>query len=348
LYAMLFAGGHIQEAAIKALKNPGPELRSGLDFKIVFLLSRAETEGKLHQAVELLSERARMSQSAITENLTPSMEGKVRAILAQVEAANMKKVGTTPEVVRAAFEEFSVPPEKLAVSLLQKEGVRVLAIGEVHGLNSPHRKFVSSMMDELNTAGATHLAVELPTSMQADLNEALKIASGAPADIKPLQDLILSFNADATMGDKSFIDLLVSARKAGLEVVAVDGPMADFEVRDKIMADTIQGILNGNEHHKVVFFAGAEHTALDTPNSSGKTPSAVQLLGASGILAKTIVEQDGRSINAALKHIGQTLATPSGVYTWGIAGLDSLPLSLDIIRGRRLENWDAAIVYPSP
>lgn len=193
----------------------------------------------------------------------------------------MKDFEIPQETLERALQEinkYGEEPSGAARSLMEKN--RVLAMGEAHLSPNPQRDFGTQIMPELKKAGATHLAIEAPESIQPALDQYLKTGQLDPKQLPPL------------LRDQDYLDMLEAARKSGMKIVAVDAngkyqeasdgedSFKSFshrdednyprEDRDKKMSDNIGKILKEDPHNKVVFWVGSAHLShSDNPNHKG-------------------------------------------------------------------------------
>lgn len=193
---------------------------------------------------------------------------------------------------------------------------RVVGLGESHYAGEAMMVNMPEYLKSLKEGGATHLAVEMGSSLQPMLDEFNRTGN---LDVSKLP--FLSQNED-------YINMLKAARELGLEVVAVDsdyrepGDYANNYHRERHMADTIDGILNEpgqdpDKPNKVVFVVGARH--LDdytefralTPQSPG---TATEQMRARGIPIATVSPEYSSSYDALGKVTG-SLESPTMVST---------------------------------
>lgn len=193
---------------------------------------------------------------------------------------------------------------------------RVVGLGESHDAGEAMMVNMPEYLKSLKEGGATHLAVEMGSSLQPMLDEFNRTGN---LDVSKLP--FLSQNED-------YINMLKAARELGLEVVAVDsdyrepGDYANNYHRERHMADTIDGILNEpgqdpDKPNKVVFVVGARH--LDdytefrelSPQSPG---SATEQMRARGIPIATVSPEYSSSYDALGKVTG-SLESPTMVST---------------------------------
>jgi hypothetical protein len=186
------------------------------------------------------------------------------------------------EKIRKEINEFALEPEPKLVELMKSN--RVLSMGEIHGSSNPGRALGTELMEKLRGAGATHLAVEIPdtANMKEILDRLNKNGELATSDLSSIG-----------LGDTSYVDLLMAAHKAGMQVVPVDAPdllrfcmnpeLPSFPdaspdpKRNAFMAGKISEILEQSNENKVVFWAGFAHVE-DHHELNDNHPPAVELL----------------------------------------------------------------------
>lgn len=221
------------------------------DTKPGFLPQPGAKDDIIRSTAELMNKLGREApdkesylQGPVTNNAWQTLR------LFKVERATLNDVRT--EINTHGIDSIDVWKSAL------KKG-RVLGVGEVHKPGSPHRKFVLAHMKELADAGATHLAIELKSTQQKTIVEALNAG-------KPLNDDL----ADFFKINPEIFELLKAAKEAGLKVIAIDqnerttskNLLQDdsFKLtRDQFMAQKIDGILQSDEKNKVVFYGGGLH-----------------------------------------------------------------------------------------
>lgn len=170
----------------------------------------------------------------------------------------------TASAVRRDINRYGTSPADTSVELMGSH--RVLGMGEYHEGGSHFRATGNQVIERLQAAGATHLAVEMP------------------ANLKPLYD---EFERTGKIPDgmltgfwntEDFRNLVTAARDAGMKVVPVDLPKpwdGRWSKRDPHMAGAIGEILESDPKNKVVAWLGAMHlanmegTANDTYTTAG-------------------------------------------------------------------------------
>ena len=167
------------------------------------------------------------------------------------EEVNMQEVSSLHELgftkvteqdlmeTKAALNVIGYNPAVKLTNLLIENDVLGFARPGVD--NHPHLNFLTALLPRLKKeAGASHLALALPKSLQRLLDTFLLTGEILP-NLSPvnLADYGLKGNND-------YIDLLKAARLAGYRLVAIepDTPVRAFDpAREQIMARAIQCIL---------------------------------------------------------------------------------------------------------
>ena len=134
-------------------------------------------------------------------------------------------------------------PVQMAVQAMRNS--RVLGLGELHDGQSSQREFGGTVMAQLRQAGATHLAVEIPSNQQAMIDRFMQTGEINRSDLPFF------------LAHDNFVSMLRAARTAGLRIACVD--VRDGSDRDRHMANSIDTILRQNADNKVVFWVGGYH-----------------------------------------------------------------------------------------
>jgi hypothetical protein len=200
----------------------------------------------------------------------------------------------TPEkrsAVRNEVKQYGQTLPDLLPKLMRDN--RVVAIGEGHSPEDAMRLKGPEMVRDLAAAGATHLAVEMPESLQPVLDKFM--ATGVLDEDKiPILDR-----------NPGYINILKAARDAHLKLVAVDsdseyqvphtsrdanGMLRDlnpeaaarfeeiWRIRNSTMAVDIENILDTDPKAKVVFWVGATHLNDFVRLGKGHPTSAAELI----------------------------------------------------------------------
>jgi YD repeat-containing protein len=157
---------------------------------------------------------------------------------------------------------------------------RILAIGEVHSAENPHRVEFSKHFAEMKAQGATHLAVEIPRTnkIEAILREFSKPGSKITAReaLESIAKEMGGERAKEKLLQPTYIQLLDSARNAGLQIVPVDSTaLASLGInsaqQNAAVAKNINDVLQENSSNKVIVWIGADHLRLSTDEPGLKT-----------------------------------------------------------------------------
>jgi hypothetical protein len=189
----------------------------------------------------------------------------------------------------------SCDPKDVLVEAIKSS--QVVGIGEVHTIFSynPHRQMGIELMKSFAQAGATHLAVELPKTLQPVLdafNDDEKQGDLViPATIIDSQGIenrsraaagALEFLSRINLWSPEIINMWKAARKNGIKICAIDSDhagllMAGIDVsnmmgalsrRDRVIKDNILAILNLAPGSKVIAWLGSLHIAAGTSDQA--------------------------------------------------------------------------------
>jgi len=206
---------------------------------------------------------------------------------------------------------------------------KVVGFGDIHGPLGPHMTFLAEEMPKLKQAGITHLAVEIPAVYQSHIDQ------WTSAD--------QAFLRDRLKDKSSIINVIDSAKKAGIAVVGVDelyGANGEkLASRDQTMARNIGKILK-DETAKVAFFVGAEHLQKGFRTDSFG-PSAVDILRQKQITTTTFLQQLSSSEDT-LMPIARDLKDAIAINNADVASIATLKNSA----GTSYDKWDNTIFYP--
>jgi hypothetical protein len=229
--------------------------------------------------------------------------------------------------IKGEVEQSAHDPQQALLDATKNN--RVVGIGDIHGPLGPHMALLAEEMPRLRAAGVTHLAVEIPAIFQKQID------SWQPAD--------KAFLHDRLKDKDSIIDVIDSAKKAGVAVVGVDefynanGEM--LASRDRTMAKNIEKILQ-DPQAKVAFFAGGEHLQ-DGFRTDSFGPSAVDLLRHKNIPVSTFFQQLSSSEDA-LMPIARDLTSSVSVSKADVPSIGPLKTAA----GTTYDKWDNVIFYP--
>lgn len=270
------------------------------------------------------------------------------AKLTQVEKAFERSA----KQVRHEVKTYGVDPANWLAMAMKKNSV--LAIGEGH-TDLKHLKLGGEIMDDLKAAGATHLAVELPSNHQVVLDH---FAKTGLIDFALLKD---SEGTNEYLASYRFLqrgdirELLKSAREAGLKLIAVDDAVsinvgiynAVFgQGRDRAMAAAITNVLRQDPKNKVVYWVGALHAQISVDKRDHER--ACQLLREQGIKVSSVLSKEKKvADNNPLFKITEEVKVPTLVPMAKARALSKLPELKSIYPGvQNFNSWDAVIIYP--
>ncbi len=245
------------------------------------------------------------------------------------------------------INDYGQSPEKAIIDLMANN--RVLAVGESHQTPNAQRDLVAEQMSALKKAGATHLAVEIPTSTQAILDQCSRTGQ---LDVESLPNMLQ---------DGAYLKLLRAARDNGIKIVAVDRSDAPDSssgtaqsdakaepmlTRDQTMADNIEKILDQDPGNKVIFFVGARHlNRSHVPESRLALDLLRTRYDAASI--KPVYANSRGEFLYPLPEITAGLKQSVAVSTQRAITLGSLPDSKFNEQNREFaRDWDYSFIYP--
>gem|GEM_PF-3575038 len=237
------------------------------------------------------------------------------------------KANVTPEqimAVRSDINTYAQDPSVVLPDLMRNN--RILGIGEKHHEFNPQRDFVAGIMPQLRAAGATHMAVEMDARYQPILDRFARTGQLQAADRQAVRGLL---------NDRSYLQLLSSARDSGLKLVGVDS-----QSRDVTMSKMISDILEADPQNKVVFWVGANH--LGTEPVFGQTAFAM-LSKKYGFATVGYAMDDNRlGYTSRLSYVAHDLVSPALVSTAEAKNIARLPASATGTYG----NWQYVLIHP--
>lgn len=274
----------------------------------------------------------------ISESVTEELERRL-------DKVNVTK--ETAEKVLGEINLYGEPPETVIKDLMAKN--RVLAVGESHQTPNPQRDLIAQNMSALKEAGATHLAVEIPTSTQTILDQ---FQSTGKLDLESLPNMLR---------DQAYLQMLQAARDNGIKIVAVDrsdtpaatgkptpsdAPTETLQTRDQTMASNIGKILDQNPSNKVVFFVGARH--LNRSNIPDTRLAADYLKDKyDTATVKPVYANSRGEFIYPLSEITVGIEEPVAVSTERAKALGRLPDSkLNQYDQEYERDWDYIFIYP--
>ncbi|HEY9679117.1 MAG TPA: hypothetical protein V6C76_13995 [Drouetiella sp.] len=297
--------------------------------------------GTMEQLYGTKSEVGRPKAETRSESLTPDQEksGDGKFVSSKVDDKTQQllegKYGVSRETAdqaRGEINKAGQDPTKV-VSDAMKDN-RVVAFGESHESPNPQRDFLAQSMADLKKAGATHLAIEAPNTIQPALDEYMKTGKLDPSVLP------------GDWNSPDCLKILESARANGLKIQAVDiphGKAFGSVDRDGAMAENVGNILKDDPNNKVVFWAGSQHL-----NQSGSKdfPTAADTLKKQYSMA-TINPIYSRGEGGGGNVLGEV--TEGVKAPVAVKGSDAPTFgSLQPFSGQHARDWDYTIVYPTP
>ncbi len=259
--------------------------------------------------------------------------------------------------VRREIRTYGTDPKSWLVSAMKKN--RVLTIGEdhVYAGTSRHHELGSSLMGALKDAGATHLAVELPSSRQDMLERFSRTGSMDESSMESSKGTNEFISTQKFLKSPDLINVLTAAREVGLKLVAVDdanninvGPYNGVfgTGRDKAMAASIANILNSDPKTKFVYWVGATHAEVTVDQRDHERACQIlrkQRYGVCSVLPK---EKQLDSDNNPLFALTGDVKQPTLVPMSKARTLSRLPeLKTLFPSTQNFGAWDAVIIYPT-
>lgn len=231
------------------------------------------------------------------------------------------------------------PATKLINSLIENQ---VLGFSRPGVDNHPHLNFFTSLLPRLKKeAGATHLALALPNSLQK-LLDVFTVTGEILPTLSPVN--LADFGLK---GENDYVELLKAARLAGYILVAIEPnrPVQAFDPeREKRMAAHIQSILKNQENAKIVFLAHDRHLGY---MSVGDWMPAAGVLQEIGIKVCTVNQYwDSDFMPKVFACLLQGLIRPVALASKDVkmfTALQSRSLQLENVLPN---NWDMTIIYP--
>lgn len=246
---------------------------------------------------------------------------------------------------------------------------RVVLIGEQHTLlgSNPARLDLAGMVTELRGSGLTHLAVELPSSMQNVFDEfhrrpgenMTQVLQEMKDSKKLSQDDFEMLNKMVTLcPDLAY--LWAKSRDWGVKIVCVDAPSQSTTglAREQYMTKSVMDIVKQNPNNKVLFVAGNLH-AIDTKGTApkGERRAAELIRGQLAVQGETMSTfvsilggQEGDMLS--LHPLAKSLLRPVSVPTTDDSGKGNAVADLNLLKiglsgmHTELANFDNILLYP--
>lgn len=183
--------------------------------------------------------------------------------------------------------------------LLSAQEISLVALGERHIAQNPHRRFGMELMKQSESRFVHTLALELPRAAQPDLDRFnRRMFANLPAALESYSASLFcasepnSLNSDL-MPDPYFFGMLDAAREAGLQFLATDKERASGNElwnnpefaetpRDNQMCSTILASIRDNLSRKLIIWGGSNHLYTRPESQRGKFLSLAELLRANG------------------------------------------------------------------
>lgn len=277
--------------------------------------------------------------------LAPKGKGKKpKYIREEVSSADLKllkplkKTRAELVAIKREINREGTDAKKMCVDLMKKH--RVLGLGEIHEDDSPMRRFGKELVSDLKAAKATHFVIEVPKTSQKGVDRELdKYIKTGKFDLSKLP---------ARCRSKEYIDLLKSAKLAGLRIVCGDKDTGTLDpARDRTMADTIAGILKESKDNKVVCWFGSRHLC-DGYRPSSPVKWAAEILKERKISMATVCPVMDKE--ETLGVLTRGLTRPVGLAMKSTPKVGKLTESIDPRPDTpcpRYEHWSHVIVFPT-
>lgn len=241
---------------------------------------------------------------------------------------------------KAALNVIGYNPTVKLINLLIENDVLGFARPGVD--NHPHLNFLTTILPRLKKeAGATHIALALPKSLQKLLDVFLVTGEILP-NLSPV-----NLSDYGLKGDNDYLSLLKVARLAGYQLLAIEPntPVRAFDPqREQIMAKAIQGVLRSTDKAKIIFLAPDRHLGY---LSVGDWMPVAGILKEDGFTISTVNQYwHADFIPKVFACLLNGLSHPIALASKDVkmfAALQSRSLSLEHVLP---SNWDLTIVYP--
>lgn len=309
----------------------------------------AGARGKLDEAAEKeLEERTLRLLEQEEREAEAREQERERALRAERSIGTRLGDLTRQELEGIRMEVDGARRDPAAALLEAMSRKRILAMGEAHGSPSPQRELGAALMPRLKEAGATHLALELPTSEQEKLDRFME--TGNPDDLP--RDALYDWQRGGKRRD-DYVAMLRSAREGGLKLVAIDtkGRTAFDSEGDRAMAERIGQILESDPANKVLFWVGNQHLHQDDGQGRLKDyKSAAEFLRESKWKDEmiTVLEERQEDHDSALARVAGDRREAIAIPTDRAAQLGELNRSAsgEALLTSRYKYWDLIILHP--
>jgi hypothetical protein len=191
--------------------------------------------------------------------------------------------GSNKHLTEEMFSEVaraSVDPSVLLDAILSKSDTKVLAFGENHWWNNPHREFLAASLPALASAGFNCLALERERRHKPVFNSYMT----GILDEHNFKIELRHMSSSLGKGTKvcpAYLRLIQEARKLGLKIFTIDTNQEDWDnlatsPRDDRMAEQVVQQLAADSSSKIIVYGGSNHMYARTNQT--KYLSLVELL----------------------------------------------------------------------
>ncbi|MGD9682774.1 MAG: hypothetical protein AB7W16_16410 [Candidatus Obscuribacterales bacterium] len=274
-------------------------------------------------------ERSRPAEHALSRNLTAT------------ELAELKHLGISAEqaaLLRTEFETNSKAPFATLSNLMRANDV--VGIGEIHYVaghsNNPIRDLGPTAIKTLAAAGATHLALEIPHTLQPLLDNFEKTGVIDQTRLAPTQQT------------QDYLKIIEAGRACKLKLVAIDVPepwRTEVTPRDIQMASAIKSILNNQKGARVIAWVGSMHLE----HGQGRSGlCAAERLKQQGVRIATVGSEvpDVKTIlSKVVPDLTRTVSIDMAKAR-NIGNLDHIDRHNPYSVGTKYNWWDHVIVFP--
>ncbi len=194
------------------------------------------------------------------------------------------------------------------VSKMVKPTTKLIAFGEVHMREGAKREVIDNLQ-VLRGIGFTHLGMEMFTVDQQPVLDEYQTNGSRRGEIETM--IANSYGNYSPNAGKLYLSMLDRAIQVGIHVVALDLPKSErtentIEMqakRDRLMADTVKGILTADPNNRMIAYTGTYHALKSETIMAG-------ILEKEGIETITVGIQGGRTeksqIDFAVQKAGIT------------------------------------------
>lgn len=245
-------------------------------------------------SVEATPEELERAQFALP--ISPELQKKLAETLKLIKQEHAEHWKKVKELINSSGTD---PLDAMLGALKDS---RVIGIGEMHTLNhnALRRWGVDNMKQLHDKGGMTHLGIEMPSILKPvfdkfnsgkgplEIPDKLLKPDGTE-DTSPEAVGALKFLRKVQEKDPEMLALWTAARDAGVKLVPVDHPGTGLQFedptnpnipkmmrdRDKVMAENILAITNGDKSAKVGAWLGSLHFADDGEKGKGRSAGEI-------------------------------------------------------------------------